>query len=220
MLRSTEQIIGHGLRDKIFTASDLCEVFTGSFASRNATISETLKKGELVKIVRGVYVLEDKIRSYKVSEFSVANKIVPGSFVSSLSALVYHKWIPKKIETITSVFSGQNGSGTRNFYVPGIGEFSHDPIQTRKDGQVDGVRNVTVGNNEFLMATPLRALVDYAFINKINFTSISFLTNGIGVDAEKLKSLTEEDFNEISCTYKSKKAIMFLEALGSELGLS
>ncbi len=119
MLASTEKLQEAGFGERVFTDRDLARFFCGTPARRYGLVNKALAKKELVRIRRGVYILAKKYRTTKPSQFVVASRTVPGSYVSFESALSYHGWIPERVAVVTSVIYQRR---TRTFETP-LGEF-------------------------------------------------------------------------------------------------
>ena len=65
-------------------------------------LSRWTKAGKLYQLRRGLYVLAPPFQRVKPHPFLVANRMVPGSYVSLQSALSYHGLIPEYV-ALTSV---------------------------------------------------------------------------------------------------------------------
>src|SRR5476651_2160025 len=98
-----DMIIEAGFIDHIFTDVDLNSLLDGTPAARYGMTNKALKKGELIKIRRGLYLLADKYRHKKLSKFFLASRIAPHSYISFESAMSYYGWIPERVATVTSV---------------------------------------------------------------------------------------------------------------------
>lgn len=210
MLATTERLLEAGFSDRIITEVDVACIFKGTSARRYALINKAIKKGEIVRLHRGFYVLHEKYRSHHISAFSVANKIVHGSFISSLTALSWHGWIPEKVTVVTSVISRGR---SKKFNVPNMGEFTYTKVPTNEYAHLNGVARKVVTIHPFLIASPLRALADYVYVQKIKWADINFLVEGMRIERENLESLTSEDFDELLSVYRSKRTLQFLANL-------
>src|SRR5579862_1930718 len=98
-----DTIIEAGFTDHILTDTDLNNLLDSTSAARYGMLNKALKKQELIKIRRGLYLLADKYRHKKMSKLFLASRIVPHSYISLESALSYHGWIPERVTTVTSV---------------------------------------------------------------------------------------------------------------------
>ena len=66
-------------------------------------LSRWTKTGRLYQLRRGLYALAPPFQKVKPHPFLVANRLVPGSYVSLQSALAYHGLIPEVVPVTTSV---------------------------------------------------------------------------------------------------------------------
>src|SRR5579872_4810998 len=121
MTRLKDKIIEANFTDYILTDVDLNNFLDGTAASRYGMVNKAIKKGELIKIRRGLYVLADKYRHKKLSKFFLASRIVPHSYISLESPLSYHGWIPEYVATVTSILA----LGRSKKFVTSLGEFDY-----------------------------------------------------------------------------------------------
>src|SRR5580698_4123620 len=95
-----DKIIESGFADHILSDIDLHNLLGGTSAARYGMVNKAIKKGELIKIRRGLYLLADKYRHKKLSKFFLASRIVPHSYISLESALSYYGWIPERVTAV------------------------------------------------------------------------------------------------------------------------
>lgn len=213
MLVSTEKIQAAGFGKRIFTERELARLFGGTSARRYGLVNKALAKGELIRIRRGVYLLAEKYRFIKFSQFFVANRVVPNSYVSFESALSYHGWIPERVLVVTS---GIHQGRTRTFDTP-LGEFNYIYLPVNALEFLSGVSRQTINDQSFFMAKPLRALADYVYNKKITWMGMDFLLEGLRIEEDNLNSLTLNDFQEIEPVFRAKRVLSFLRHLQQEL---
>jgi predicted transcriptional regulator of viral defense system len=68
-------------------------------------LSRWVRSGRLVKLRRGLYALARPYRKVEAHPFVVANRLVPGSYVSCQSVLAWHGLIPESVPAVVSVSS-------------------------------------------------------------------------------------------------------------------
>ena len=163
MLTITEKIIDTNLSYHAFTEADLEQLFDGSAASRYGLVNKALKKGELIRLRRGLYLLGKKYLPMKISKFYLASRIATHSYISLESALSHHGWIP---ERVVSTFSIIAQGRTRSFKTP-LGEYSYYLIPTNDYEFLTGVNREQIDHQPYLIASPIRALADLVYIRKI-----------------------------------------------------
>ena len=116
-------------------------------------LSRWVRTGRVLQLRRGLYALAPPWRKRVPHPFLVANRLVPGAYVSGLSALAFAHAIPEHVAEVTSITSGRPHS--RN--LP-LGRFSFRHL---KAGLRFGYRQTELGNSQqAFVATPEKALLD------------------------------------------------------------
>ena len=209
-----DKIIEAGFADRILTNSVLISLLDATDAARYGMVNKALKKGDLIKVRRGLCLLADKYRNKKLSQFFLASRVVSHSYVSLESALSYHGFIPERVTTVTSVlYLGRN----KKFITP-FGEFVFYRLPVNEYEFLTCVTRVVDNKNQpFLLASPLRALADYVYLKHIDWENISYLTNNLRIDIEQLMQIDLNDFVKIKKVYRSLRVLHFLNSLEKEL---
>lgn len=209
-----DKIIEAGFADHIFSDIDLKNLFNGTPAARYGMVNKALKKSELIKIRRGLYILSEKYRHKKLSKFFLASRIVPHSYISLESALSYHGWIPEHVSTVTSVLA----FGRTKKFTTYFGDFTFYYLPINKYEFLTGIDRVEEVNNEpFLIASPLRALADLVYIKKIDWQGLDLLINSFRIEREQLMKIQSDHFFEIKKIYRSTRVLKFFDKLSVEL---
>ncbi len=209
-----DKIIEADFADHILTDVDLNSILDGTPAARYGMANKALKKGELIKIRRGLYLLADKYRHKKLSKFFLASRVSPHSYISLESALSYYGWIPERVTTVTSVLALGR---TKKFTTP-YGEFVFYHLPVNEYEFLTGVNRIEeIKGEPFLLASPLRALADYVYVKKIDWRSLDYLTNSLRIDIEQLMQIDSNHFYEIEKVYRAKRVLQFLVSLRKEL---
>lgn len=209
-----EKILETALANHVLTENDLEYLLDGTPASRYALVNKAVNSGEIIRIRRGLYIMADKYRTNRLSKFFLASRIVPHSYISLESALSYHGWIPESVPNITSVTPHGR---SRSFHTP-FGEFSFDLIKTNEYEFLTGVERIEeIVNAPFLLATPLRALVDYVYIKKVKWQGLNFITEGLRIELDQLSVIKNNDFLVIKNVYRNKRVLHFIDKLMKEL---
>jgi hypothetical protein len=127
------------------------------YKSPRSKLTTLLKKGDLIRVKKGLYLFGSEYRKGPYSLEIMANKIYGPSYVSREYALAYYGLIPEYVAEVTSISTKR----TRNFDTP-IGRFSYAYLPL-KLYQVN-FSLVSVRNNETaLLATPEKALADLLY---------------------------------------------------------
>lgn len=209
MKATTEKIIDAGFKNHIFTETDLARLFGGTAAKRYGLVNKALKKGELIRLRRGLYVVASKYRENKFSQFTIANHMAPYSYVSLESALSYHGWIPEKVTTVSSVIPAGPNKKLANVF----GDFEYYRIPTKPFEFLAGVTRENSDHQSFLMATPLRALADYVYLRKLDQISVAYLQENLRIESDFIGSILPDDIEQLKKTFRSRRVIKFLNNL-------
>ena len=86
-------------------------------------LSRWCRSGKLFQLRRGLYSLAPPFRKVRPHPFLVANRLVPGSYVSGLSALAHAHAIPEFVPEVTSC-----GPGRPQVVKTPLGRYSHRHI--------------------------------------------------------------------------------------------
>lgn len=200
--------------DGVFTRPEVACWVGGSQNRQFALIKRALGAGEILRIHRGLYCLATKYLRQKLDPFVLAQRIYGPSYVSLETALSYHGWIPEAVYTITSVSMDR----AREFDTP-LGRFSFTRVpQKIFYAAVDRVEVENDQGGSFLLASPLKALVDYAYVHKCDWTSAQPIVESLRVDESALAGVTAEEFDVLAGNYTSQRVRRFLKGLRKELG--
>jgi len=147
------QLIKH-LPLSVFTHDQIEAILSPHVNNVNAKISYMVKKGELLRLKKGVYTLGEEYRLSPIDRVSVANILYAPSYISFEYALSYYGLIPERVYEITSATMRMK----KEFHTP-IGRFTYKvvPLHAYALG-VDWVYDKTQGGK--LIATAEKALCD------------------------------------------------------------
>lgn len=116
-------------------------------------LSRWVRKGRLYQLRRGLYALAPPYQKVLPHPFLVANRLVPGSYVSLQSALAHYGMIPEYVPITTSVTMGRPGT----WNTP-LGSFTFQHLHTALFGGFQ-VETLAGGEPVFLAARG-KALAD------------------------------------------------------------
>ena len=211
----TLQLIDLGLKNRVLTDSQLARIVGGGSQRRYGLVNRAMKAGELLRLTRGSYLLADRFRDYPGHPFALAQAFVPGSYVSFETALAHHGWIPEAVYTTASVVPGRK---SLDYTPPVFGRFSFHPLAIQTGCFLELVERVQITQQALLMAEPLRALMDLVCLRKVEWQGMEWLTEGMRIDDETLRTITSADIRTLELVYKQKRVKAFLTALARELG--
>ncbi len=111
------------------------------------------RKGEVIRIKKGLYVVNPEISREPLSMELIANQLYAPSYVSMSSALRYYGLIPEAVYVTQSMTIKHS----RSFDTP-VGRFEYTAMN--REAFHIGVTIVNMRKYAFLMATPEKALCD------------------------------------------------------------
>lgn len=117
-------------------------------------LKEMQKKGYLLRLKKGFYVLTRELIDKDYSVQIIANTLYGPSYLSLEYALAYYALIPERVDTITSVTSQKN----KGFETP-LGLFTYRHLSSALY-PIGVMLHRTADERSYLMATPEKALMD------------------------------------------------------------
>lgn len=174
------------------------------YAHPRKKITSLLRKGEIVRVKKGLYLFGEQHRRAPYCRELLANLIYGPSCVSLEYALHYHGLIPERVETITSVTCGRS----RSFDTP-VGYFSYRTIPMT--AYRIGIDRIELADGRaFLMAIAEKALADRVVAERGSALRTQkdlavFLQESLRIDESSLKGLDSEAIMTIAAAYRSKR---------------
>lgn len=150
-----------------------------NYASPRVKINALLKKGEIIRIKKGIYIPGKKYKR-NISRGVLANLIYGPSYVSYEYALSWHGLIPERVYSIASACTKRK----KEFITP-IGAFWYYQIPEKVFPL--GVEMAIDVKRNFLVATPEKALADRIATEKhINTVQdVENFLDGLRIDFSK-----------------------------------
>lgn len=145
----------------VITAS-LLDTLDGDRRILRNQLSRWNKQGLIVRLKKGLYLLNPGDRAAQPSKFFLANQLVFPSYVSLESALAYYHMIPENVYAVTSVTTGKPGqhrSAEGSFTFRHVKPSLLFGFETRRDER----------GYEFFLAGPEKALLDFFYLNLSRF---------------------------------------------------
>jgi predicted transcriptional regulator of viral defense system len=151
-------------------------------------LSRWVKGGRLYQLRRGLYTVAPPFQRVRPHPYLVANRLVPGSYVSLQSALGHFALIPESVPVTTSVTTGRPGQ-----WDTPLGTYLFRHIQP--DFLTGFRRTLLMGGQEALLATPEKALLDLVYLEPDGDSPAYLdelrLQNMDGLDPTELRRLAE-----------------------------
>lgn len=211
----TQQIVDSGLSNRVLSDTQLARLIAGTDQRRHNLVNRALKAGELVRLQRGRYVLANSLREYPPHPFALAQAFVPGSYVSFETALAHQGWIPEAVHTTASVTPRRKSYEYEHHL---LGSFSFNPLAIQPGYFLELVVREQIQQQSMLVAKPFRALIDLVCLRKIEWQGLDWLTDGLRIDYEYLRSITNADVRALEQVYTQKRVKSYLRSLAKELG--
>lgn len=120
-------------------------------------VREWVKKDYLIPLKRGLYIFSSQWRKIQPSVLFMANFLVLPSYVSLEQALGFYEIIPEKVTVITSVTTKKT-----KIFTNLLGSFEYRSI---KEDLFFGFKKEIDKEEEFFIALPEKALLDYFYLN-------------------------------------------------------
>ena len=128
-------------------------------------IQDLQKKGQLIRLKKGFYVLSKEMIGRQYSPQIVANLLYGPSYLSLEFALSAYGLIPERVELITSVSTQKN-----KFFKTPIGNFSYQHLATSVYPLGITLKK-TLDDRSYLIASPEKALMDLFSLRFSNSTA-------------------------------------------------
>lgn len=130
----------------------------GQLSHPRRKIAQWVKNGDLIRLKKGLYLINQEITGRPASLFIAANLLYGPSYISLESALSFHSLIPERVEVMTSVTTGKK----KSFETP-VALFTYEHLRPKL--YIWGKSFFKQQDNRtFLIATPLKALLDYFYL--------------------------------------------------------
>ena len=190
------------LSTEVFGHDILESILANEVSNVNAKIAYMVKKGELVRLKKGLYALGEDYRMAPVDMIGLANTLYAPSYVSFDYMLSYYGLIPERVHEVTSATMRMKKEfNTR------LGRFTYKPIALQAYALgIDWLYDDTNGGR--LIATPEKALCDKIRsdrgIGRLSQRSLKdYLESDLRIDMDMLYDLDPELILAIAAAYKS-----------------
>ena len=171
----------------------LLSSLTEDTETRKVQLSGWKKKGLVVRLRKGVYVLGKEDRIIEPSLYYLANQIFIPSYLSLESALAFYGLIPDFVGQITSVTTRKTCEFKNEF-----GVFSYQHLKQKCYTGFDFLKDEN--NLNTLIAEPEKAIVDFLYLNLAKFSI-------------NKQDIFEESYRFQNCNQLSRKKIKIFTKL-------
>ncbi len=171
-------------------------------------IAYMIKKGALIRVKKGLYVLGPPYNRGMYRLEVLANLIYGPSYVSLEYALGYYGLIPERVVELTSITCSRN----KNFNTP-VGRFSYHYLHLHK--YPIGVTYQAMEKGGFLMASKEKALAD-CVARRVDLKTLFAVADyvvGLRIEASELAKISLKKMHDIAKIYQSLQVDFLQEVL-------
>lgn len=180
-----------------------------SLASNEQVLKNQLtlwqKQGLVLRLKRGLYILNEEDRKINPSRTFIANQLVSPSYISMEYALFFYGLIPEKVEDITSVTTKKT-TLIRNTF----GTFRYQHLNTRCFMGLAEIKEE--GGLPFFIATPEKGVVDFLYLNLANFRVGDKDIFWLSYRFQNTADLSKRRLKDFAKTFNNQKLIKVVDA--------
>lgn len=176
--------------------SDIIKNNLKEYSNKNTKICREIKKGNLIKIINGLYETDSSVKGYLL-----AGSIYGPSYLSFDFALSYYGLIPEKVTAFTSATCDKK---KKKIYNNEFGTYLYRDVPT--DVYPLGIKIIEEGEYVYQIAIPEKAICDklYTLSPIKNMTELeNVLFNDLRIDMDEFNKLNLKDIEQISNSYHS-----------------
>ncbi len=173
-------------------------------------ISRLVKRGDLIRLKNGFFVIAEQIKSNPVPYEQIGNLLCGPSYISFEWALSYYNMIPEGVYVVTSASSAKS----KSFKTP-LGIFDYFHLGHAR--YTIGVTQKENAAGRFLIATPEKALADLVHFKSKGLENKDLLVDlveGRRIEEDLLKRLDKKHLLEIAESYRSRPVMKLIQTLG------
>lgn len=176
--------------------------------SANKKVTWLEKQGCIIRLKRGLYVVNPEHSGKTLSSELIANHLYTPSYISMSTALRYYGLIPEAVYVNQSM----TVKHSRSFQTP-VGSYDYKYIS--REAFSIGVRSMHMGDYAFLIASPEKALCDLiANSPKVNLRYMKdveiYLEQDIRMDMDEFYKMDETIFEDYIKVGKKADSISIL----------
>ena len=171
------------------------------YSNKNTKICREVKKGNLIKIINGLYETDPNVNGYLL-----AGSIYGPSYLSFDFALSYYGLIPEKVTAFTSATFDKK---KKKRYDNQFGSFLYRDVPANVYPL--GINVIEEGEDNYQIATPEKALCDKLYTLKPlkNYSNLEkMLFSDLRIDSESFNKLNIEKIERLSNLYHSTNVLL------------
>ncbi len=190
----------------LISSSHLFNVTSKPRSLRNR-LTAWQRKGLVVKLRRGLYILNERERKVNPSRIFIANALYSPSYVSSEYALGYYDLIPERVRDVTSVTTKK----TTKFENP-LGTFRYQHL--KPELFFGFIQTQDENGLPLLVAEPEKAILDFIYLNLQDFRDKERDVFTVSYRFQNLENLRRARLELFGKRYRNK---VFLSVMGNLL---
>jgi hypothetical protein len=161
------------------------------------------KKGLIIMLRKGIYVLNESDRKIEPSRIFLANQLYPPSYVSTEYALGYYDLIPERVADVTSLSPRKTYKIKNQF-----GEFIYQHTNTKAFRGYALMKD----ENEYnvMIASAEKAVVDFIYLNLPRFKKDDLEVFEESYRFQNLEKLKNNKLKEYAFYFNNKKLMNIL----------
>ena len=182
---------------------DIATVIFDNASKRYATVNRATKRGILIPLRRGYYLIGKPYRKSIPGTIEIASTLYGPSYISFESALFYHQWIPEAVYTTTCATAKRAQKFETSL---GLFQYVHVPQRLF----YLGVERMGTEMEAFFMASPWKALADHYYVYNRDWHEPEDLCSDMRIEMENLRESDLTTLELLSKHYQSLKVRKFL----------
>ncbi|MCD4708555.1 MAG: hypothetical protein K8S62_12555 [Candidatus Sabulitectum sp.] len=210
----TDLLLKSKHRNRLITPETVNRLAGGTSARQWGLVNRALKSGDLIRLKRGLYVLSPVLTRDEISRLSIANRMVPESYITQETALAYYGWLSEEPVLVQSCIGSGRSRVLQNYF----GEFIYERIPVSPEDFLKGVERISLSGTHILIASRERALGDTVYRRGLEWEGIIGLCEQLRTDVSYIYGLDLRILRELSGVYRSARTKTVLSSLANALG--
>ena len=179
--------------------------FLSGYKNVRVKINSMLKKGEIIRVKKGLYVPGDKYLRGVVHRETLSNLIYGPSYISLEYALSFYGMIPERVETVTAVTNKKN----KSFDTP-LGKFTYRYIHPDlypvgiNNVSLDEKHNILIAGREKALADTLYFYDDLGSVDELR----AYLHDSLRIEFDDIKNLDTSVINRLADVYGGNVSLL------------
>lgn len=167
-------------------------------------------KGLIIKLKRGLYVLNENDRKINPSRTFLANQLYSPSYVSLEYALSFYGLIPERVFDVTSVTTKKTNIISNNF-----GKFVYRKVKSKAYRGFKSVKDES--GWDFFIALPEKVIIDFFYLNIDRFKKVEMSMFRDSYRFQNTENLNAEKMFDFAKLFDSKELMRITQVFSNFL---